>query len=320
MDQHTCRICGNSSGNSAYAVRETMYGLDESFTYFQCSACQCLQIAEVPLDMARYYPKQYYSYSLPGNSMARKARLLRDRYVLLGTGIIGRYINGKVPNPALAALKKLPVSQQDRILDVGCGAGAELYSLRECGFKNVMGIDPFIEQDIEYGNGLRIEKKTLRAAAGEWDIIMFHHSLEHVPDQAETFASIRRLLASNGTCMIRVPIASSFAWEHYRANWIQIDAPRHLYLHSLKSMELLAHRNRLKIVAVAYDSTAYQFWASEQAAKGIALRSDKSYKINAYRYDLKRSIFSKNDMKRFEEQAKTLNETNKGDQAVFYLK
>jgi 2-polyprenyl-3-methyl-5-hydroxy-6-metoxy-1,4-benzoquinol methylase len=60
-----------------------------------------------------------------------------------------------------------------------------------------LGIDPFLEQSIEYENGLRILKKTIREVEGEWDVIMFHHSVEHLPDPLETLQSVTELLSKN---------------------------------------------------------------------------------------------------------------------------
>ena len=57
-----CRICGNADGNTAYDVREMMFGTREIFRYFRCAACGCLQIAEVPADLSAYYPPDYCSF------------------------------------------------------------------------------------------------------------------------------------------------------------------------------------------------------------------------------------------------------------------
>jgi len=37
-----------------------------------------------------------------------------------------------------------------------------------------------------------------------------------------------------GWCVIRIPTVSSFAWEHYREQWVQLDAPRHFFLHKVR--------------------------------------------------------------------------------------
>src|SRR5206468_2718584 len=61
-----CRLCGNDAGNRAFVAREMMFGLREAFDYFECAACGCLQIAQVPRDLSKYYPPQYYSFHSAG--------------------------------------------------------------------------------------------------------------------------------------------------------------------------------------------------------------------------------------------------------------
>ena len=45
-----------------------------------------------------------------------------------------------------------------RILDIGCGVGTLLVRLKEFGFSDLIGIDPFISADIIYPNGKNLEK------------------------------------------------------------------------------------------------------------------------------------------------------------------
>jgi hypothetical protein len=115
--------------------------------------------------------------------------------------------------------------------------------------------------------------------------------------------------------VIRIPTVSSYAWKHYGVNWVQLDAPRHFYLHSLESMRFLVEQAGLKLSEVVYDSTAFQFWASEQYALNIPLYDDRSYAVSP-----KRSYFTKEQIAAFEKRASELNRTNLGDQAAFYLR
>ena len=55
-----CKICTNSENNRAYQIREMMFGFRDEFTYFECARCGCLQIAEIPSNMDRYYPATYF--------------------------------------------------------------------------------------------------------------------------------------------------------------------------------------------------------------------------------------------------------------------
>ena len=311
-----CRICGNERANKVYKVREMMFGYGDIFLYFLCSKCECLQIRTIPSDMTKYYADRYYSYRPVSSRKALKKYVwnLINRYSIFQRGIIGSLLLARNPNYALRILSFVSVGKDARILDVGCGSGALLYSLRELGFKGTMGIDPFIDKNIEYKNGLRILKKELSSVTGKWDLVIFKHSLEHIEDQIGVLETVRQLLKPTGLCAISIPIVSSDAWEHYGVNWVQLDAPRHYYLHSMKSMKLLAAKAGLEVRKTVYDSSSFQFWGSEQYMKGISLYSERSYEMNP-----EKSMFSKNQILAFEKRAVSLNKAERGDSATFLL-
>ncbi len=298
-------------------AKEMMFGTMEEFLYFECKECGCLQIKKIPTNIDSYYPRGYYSY----NPFRRKGIIiselikLRNKYAIFGKGFGGKVLQHFHTNYKLLSLSPLSLSRNARILDVGCGVGEVLLSLREMGFTNLLGVDPFLADDLIYENGLRIMKRSLDEIKGEWDLIMFHHSFEHLPNPLATLEFVRSVLSDNGWCVIRIPTVSSFAWGKYRENWVELDAPRHLFLHSVKSMKMLAMQANLQLIDIIYDSTAFQFWGSEQYLRGIPLDSKNSYAINP-----KNSIFSKKEIRSFEREAKNLNKQEKGDRAVFYFK
>lgn len=312
-----CRICGSSGPHSLFVVREMMIGLREQFDYFQCSVCRCLQLKEIPGNLSRYYQGDYYSLQ-PQQERAwirQRLEILRDEHELHGVGLVGKVLARRFPSLALRALRPLAPSKTSRILDVGCGAGILLLTLARIGFKNVTGIEPFLEGDIHYREGPRIYSRALAEVSGSWDVIMFNHSWEHMAYPAETLQKTCQLLASSGTCIVRIPIIDSYAWRTYGVNWYQIDAPRHLFLHSKRSVEIVAAKSGLRIDAVSYDSGAAQFWASEQYRNDIPLRDSRSY------YTARRSsIFSRREIAEFTRHAARLNAMQDGDQAVFYLR
>lgn len=312
-----CKICGNEKENELYEAREMMFGYRDVFQYVQCSQCHCLQITNVPQNISKYYPDNYYSYQArPNRNRIEKFLIrLRNIYALCGRGFIGRLLYIKHPIQGLRSLSLSAVGKDTSILDVGCGAGGLLCSLHELGFKNLLGVDPFNAQDIEYANGLRILRREIHGIRDKWDIVMFHHSFEHIPDPCKTLQTVSGLLAPDGHCLIRIPISSSYAWKHYEVNWVQLDAPRHCYLHSVESMQILANQAKLDLYNVAYDSTSFQFWGSEQYINNIPLRDCHSYAENPGK-----SMFSREDICAFDKRAKELNEKEQGDQAVFYLR
>ena len=326
MQTGPCLICKNVAGNRFLTVREMMFGLRDPFQYLECGNCGCLQIDGIPADPARYYPVEYYPE--PPRNLGRRGiksalRRKRAEYCLTGKGIIGRLAVNKYGRPVagifgrpdyLAWMQKSKVNFASRILDIGCGLGGLLIRLYNDGFSDLTGIDPFIEKSIHYTNGLEVRKQSLSEVDGQFDLVMLHHAFEHMPKPWDVLRHIRRLLRSEAYAVIRIPVASSHAYRTYGANWAQLDAPRHLFVHTLKSIQLLASDAGLRLVDVVWDSNEFQFWASEQYARDIPLRSERSYGVNPAN-----SVFSDADIRRFRHYASELNVSGQGDSACFYL-
>lgn len=314
-----CKICDNSNANQTYIAREMAFGYRDEFEYFKCSNCGCLQIKEVPCDLIKYYPEKPRSSFRPRfpklfllTSLLKRQRLL---YTLGEKNFLGLLLTKIFNTPRLPEWVRLVNLKLDSsILDVGCGVGGLLLRLRKKGFSDLMGVDLFIKDNIFYKHGLRVFKKEIKDVEGKFDFIMLHHSLEHMPDPLSVLKKSYSLLKANRYILIRIPVVSSFAWEKYKTNWVQLNAPRHLFSHSIKSIQILAGQAGFKIEDITFDSGSFQFWGSEQYARDIPLRDRRSYLMNP-----ESSMFSAEDIQRFEEKAKELNRNKKGDQACFYL-
>ena len=211
-------------------------------------------------------------------------------------------------------MKIAGVGLKNSILDVGCGKGILLHKMKESGFENVVGIDPFIDETINYPNGLKILRKNFDELEGKFDFIMFNHSFEHMENPLDVIKQSNKLLEKNKYLLLRIPVADSYAFKHYKENWCSLDAPRHLFLHTKKSIEILAKNSGFEIKKINYDSRSWQLWGSEQYSKNIALMDERSYYINP-----KNSIFTENQIEEFEKQVIELNKNGGGDQAEFYL-
>jgi SAM-dependent methyltransferase len=316
-----CRICGNTEGNSTHFPKEMMFGWREEFEYLECSRCGCLQIAHIPDNLAKYYPSDgYYSYKAP-KQKHYPAWLLRLRHERT------RYSLGEfsIPGAVLGLLSKrlehfdwfrqAGLSLDSRILDVGCGAGGLLLKLQREGFRSLLGADPFIQAGIDYGNGVKILKRGVEELEGQYDFVMLHHSFEHMPDPAMALKSLSRLLAPGGTLLLRIPVADSYARRHYGLDWMAWDAPRHLYLHTQKSMTLLAAGAGMQIASVVHDSSGQQFSSSELYIRGVPY-----VEHGKYRPGNRPDAFSQDEWDGFQAMAAELNRKGDGDTACFYLK
>ncbi len=323
MASMECRVCGNNKNNTPYIVKEMRDGLNESFEYFECSQCGCLQISTLPSDLLKYYSNNYYSFTRENKSLLlqklliKPLRIIRDKNVASSRGFISNILDKILPSPYMYMLMRAGANTETKIIDIGCGSGYLLGRLWDAGFYYLTGIDPYIEADT-INNNVKIYKKwitELKPTDLKFDLIMFNHSFEHISNPNEALSAVENLLSENGVCIIRIPTVSSYAWKKYGVNWFGIDPPRHLYIHSLNSIKIFASKYNLLLTDYYYDSTEFQFWASEQNILSIPLTANNSYEINP-----KNSIFNKSKITTFKKESVKLNKQKIGDQVVLYFK
>ena len=306
-----CKICGNETGNELVVATERMFGLGDRFDYFVCADCKCLQIKEIPENIEKYYPQDYYSYKeaeFPSelnrfNFFLKKSLI---KYYMGYFDLTGFLLSFVFEHP-FYWIRKRELNFESKILDIGSGAGRKLLSLQRSGFLNLTGTDPYIDRDIFYENGVKILKKEIDDIEATYDFIMLHHSFEHMEDPKHIITQLSRLMNPDGVALIRVPVADSFAWHKYRTYWFGLDAPRHFFLHTPRSMAILLQGTDLKIDEIIYDSTALQFTGSIKYMKNLL-------------FDSPDDMFTKKEIRAYTREAKKLNRTGQGDWACFYLK
>ncbi|HLZ87909.1 MAG TPA: class I SAM-dependent methyltransferase [Puia sp.] len=309
-----CRICKNDKGiKDVYRVKEMMFGLDEYFEYFLCPVCNCLQIVAFPEDMGKYYGAAYYSHS-PDKSLLKRlsTRMAewRDKADLFNEHFLGRIIALFVPGrEEIRFISYLGgIHKHSRILDVGSGMGFYLHRLEALGFTDLRGIDPFLKEEIVHSGKVTIQRKYLADyEEKDFDLITLQHTFEHLPNPQETLKMVYDRLVPGGYCVIRVPVIPNMAWEEYRENWFQIDAPRHIFIPSVDTMERLCGPVGFRMDGIVYDSTPKQFYISEQYRQGIPLIKQKN-------------AISPEKMAEYRRKTFVANKTGKGDQAIFILR
>lgn len=316
---HSCKICNNKQGNKIHTAREMLFGLREKFDYLECAECGCLQISEIPNDIAKYYPSEYHPFNevkkLKDSYIKSQLKFQLAKYCLYGKKyVLGWLLSKMFDCGFLDKIKNVGIEFNSEILDVGSGGGRILLYLWKHGFVNLTGVDPFINDDIFFSNGIKIYKKDLYEIDQHYDFIMLNHSFEHMPDPLSILQRLYHLLRPGKFVLIRIPVADSYPWKKYNVNWIALDPPRHLYLHTTTSMNLLAQKSGFQLIDISYDSADKQFWGSEQYLRDIPLIDSKSYFENP-----KNSIFTKKQIKEYKAKTIELNKNNKGDAACFYL-
>ena len=277
---HKCRICGVEGWFQSYLVREMMKETLDEFEYFVCDNCQCLQISDVPNNLGDYYGEEYFS--MIGNA---------DSEVIFNT----------------------PVIDNSKILDVGCGIGSWLYEKAIEGYDNLYGCDPFVEKDIDYGDRVHIKKSDITEMCGEgtFDFIRMANSFEHVTNPEKVLRKAMRLLKDDGHIWMSIPVFPNIAFEMFETHWYQLDAPRHIFLHSLESIKYLANKCGLFISEYKYDSDPRQVIVSFFYQHNVF--------YNRINTELVEQYFTDAEIGRMIELSEKANQNEKGDHAIFLL-
>ena len=99
----------------------------------------------------------------------------------------------------------------------------------------------------------------------------------------------------------------SFAYNEYGENWVQWDAPRHFQILTKKAFQILSDQNGFQIEKYYNDSYKLQFTGSEKYKRGLT-------------YQTSNSIFTKEEIRKYNKESQKLNEKGEGDQVVVVLK
>lgn len=316
---YQCVACEGVHRVETFVATERLLGTLERFEYWECPDCGCVQIARIPNDLARHYPPHYFAFKaqhrLAVNRLRRWLDPMRVDAALGRGGMLGRLSN-LVLKP-LDYARWCEITGLDctaRVLDIGCGNGKLLVRLRHAGFRRCLGVDPYVRETLHYANGAEVRKQSVFELAANseerFDLVMAHHSLEHMTQPHEVLKAAAQLMTPEGWMLIRVPVAGGHAWRTYREHWFALDPPRHLFLPTQRSMQRLAARTGLRVVAVHYDSTLQQFALSELYRQGLS--PDRPHR--------ERGVFSSRQLADWRLQAEALNAAGDGDQAAFFLR
>lgn len=322
-----CRACGGRFCREHNAT-ERMFGLGGCFPYGECGVCGSLSLLRVPENLRDYYPPHYYSLVQspvrvpPLRSELRKwvrdkrneAQLFRRKGFW---GVVARMRSARSLDLLVKRLSMVSHgSLSMKILDVGCGGGELLRSMREAGFMRLVGLDPYASEFSAPDGSLVIRDSPLaQLGMRDFDLVMFHHSLEHMDAPRSTLRLVAELLGPEGECLLRVPLADSQLWRAYGTCWAELDAPRHVWVPTRKAIDILARGAGLEVAAVEYDSSASQHWVTD-----LYRRGEPYYDVLGQTLRRMEEECSAEECERYQQLADRDNENARGSRGAFLLR
>jgi len=242
-----CPVCGADTIAPALTAKDHTVS-QKDFSIWHCETCTARFTQDVPEQDAigpYYQSDNYISHS------DTKKGIVNNLYHLVRK----RTLNSKL---------KLVVNEvgmmKGEILDIGCGTGAFLNTMKTAGW-GITGLEPDDTARSKakelYGIEPQSPEKLFQLKPATYHAITMWHVLEHVHELHAYIKQLHQLLTPQGKIFIAVPNYTSKDADIYKDNWAAYDVPRHLYHFSPKSMEQLLNRYNLKLSAIKpmwYDS------------------------------------------------------------------
>ncbi|MEF7616692.1 class I SAM-dependent methyltransferase [Aquincola sp. MAHUQ-54] len=258
-----CPVCGATGAWLYRGLHDRLFGAPGAWGVRRCPGADCgslwLDPSPLAADLGLAYARYYTHADRPAERPAPAARplhrllgRLHRRYLAerYGYGPAGRVRWGMLLMAGLRArrdaadgeVRLLPAQAGGRLLDVGCGSGEWLATMRRHGWQ-VAGVEfDDTAAALARSRGLAVATGTLeqqRFAPASFDAITLNHVIEHVPDPAATLRECARLLRPGGRLVLFTPNAASLGHAWFGACWRGLEPPRHLQVLSPPAMQRL---------------------------------------------------------------------------------
>lgn len=238
-----CEVCSskNISKDFTYKDRHYMF-TDKEFDVWRCQDCGVYFLNPIPSlqELTSYYPNTYYAYDGMPKESSFKKKLVKFLRV----------------EPS--DLDDIPIVENKRILDFGCGSGWSLNSYKEKGF-DTFGLDMDKSAiEIAEANGHSMSGSDLLSTnydSNFFDFIRSNHSMEHINNPAEIVNEFQRILKKDGQLFISLPNSDSLTRNIFKKYWYYTGVPYHTFNYNLKNLSILLERNGFTIDKVGYRSS-----------------------------------------------------------------
>jgi 2-polyprenyl-3-methyl-5-hydroxy-6-metoxy-1,4-benzoquinol methylase len=257
VEQPLCPICG-SEGRGAYAnLTDLLYDAPGKWGMSQCRNPQCeafwLTQAPHPDDLWIAY-RNYYTHSskeVPAPSFRTRVKrsLVKRRFGYptkrsAWSMVVDTLFRGLFPSSIESAYYEhlyLPWHPGGRLLEIGCGAGDQLLTLQEAGWR-VSGVD-FDPDAVATARARKLDVnlgdiREIKFAERSFDAIVMGHVIEHVYDPIGLLKECRRLITPGGLIVAVTPNAVSLGHQAFKEFWRGLEPPRHMVVFTPKALRL----------------------------------------------------------------------------------
>lgn len=203
---------------------------DRHFTVWRCGQCQSLHSEKV-----ENIDKYYDDYPIRNQQL--------DYFVRAWYRVV------------LRRLVQSGLTRDSYILDYGCNQGLLILFLKQHGFSNCFGYDPYIEQ-----------YKSRNVLEAKYDFVISLDVIEHDNAPLDLLTELTKLLKPGGRLCLETPNADGIDLTDQEVFLHALHVPYHVHIFSQRALADVATRRGLKPVA------AYNRWYMDSWIPGTSRR------------------------------------------------
>lgn len=252
IERSKCVVCGSSGAVLYRGLVDRLFSSPGEWSISECSndVCGTLWLDPAPLqdDLGQAY-LDYFTHErhgIPRMSRAKRA-YLESAYGPKAQQSLGDRLLSRIF--AFRYRRKLEADDQIchvdigppglRVLDIGCGDGRTLWTLKQLGC-DVVGVEfdgEAVATARELGLDVRLGSLDEQGfAPATFDAVLMSHVIEHLPDPKATLLECLRILKPGGQLRMLTPNAGAWGHRHFGRDWMALDPPRHLNIFTPSSM------------------------------------------------------------------------------------
>ncbi len=279
-----CNLCGSDGYRLLFKAKDINYKTtDEEFDIVKCTECGLVFVNPRPDDLAPYYPSDYDPHTSGSTIKVKQAvRRMLEVYFNYPAGgsaaavgamdklmCLSKFLEIKLKNEYF--FHRIPYERDKKLLDVGCGSGGYLLSLKRLGWDTrtqLFGID-FPNEElkrVKEEEKLNITEGSFFEAdlpEGFYDVVTLRHVLEHFEDPTLALKKVYKMLRPGGRVMINVPNFKCIEGRFiFKGNWYQLEPPRHLYHFTPETTKRLLHNVGFDVERIDVKKGPAQFVAT----------------------------------------------------------
>lgn len=232
-----CSLCGGSTAVAFTATDRNREVSRVRFAYERCGSCGTIALANVPADLSRYYPADYYLLNDPAE-LRHRAPIERAKLAF-----VREYVS------------------DGTLIEIGPGDGGFATLARDAGFSViVIEMDRAAAEALGESGGISAicsdAPAEALATAATADVIAMWHVLEHVARPGELIDAAAAQLRRGGALVVATPNVQSLQFRLVGHRWAHVDAPRHLHLVPHEALRVRAAAAGLREVHVTTSDRA----------------------------------------------------------------